>query len=70
MSHVVTSYIEYDPESKMYIGIVPAVPGAHTQGETLDEVQKNLKEVVELCLQEMDASEKSLMPKFIDITPR
>lgn len=68
MSHVVTSYIEYDPESKMYVGIVPAVPGAHTQGETLDEVQKNLKEVVELCLQEMDATEKRLMPKFVALS--
>lgn len=38
MSHVVTSYIEYDPESELYIGTVPAVPGAHTQGKTLDEV--------------------------------
>jgi predicted RNase H-like HicB family nuclease len=47
-----TAYIEFDPETKLYVGIVPGIPGAHTQAETLDELQANLKEVVELCLEE------------------
>jgi len=47
-----TAYIEWDPETKMYVGIIPGIPGAHTQGITLDELQKNLKEVLELCLEE------------------
>ncbi|MGQ9623572.1 MAG: type II toxin-antitoxin system HicB family antitoxin [Candidatus Caldatribacteriaceae bacterium] len=46
------AYIEWDPETKLYVGIVPGVPGAHTQGATLDELQKNLKEVLGLCLEE------------------
>ncbi|SFM80959.1 type II toxin-antitoxin system HicB family antitoxin [Thermodesulforhabdus norvegica] len=46
------AYIEWDPETRLYVGIVPGVPGAHTQGATLDELQKNLKEVLELCLEE------------------
>ncbi len=49
-----TAYIEWDPETKLYVGIVPAVPGAHTQGASLDELHKNLKEVLELCLEEVD----------------
>lgn len=57
----ITSYIEKDHESGMYIGIVPSVAGAHTQAESLDELQKNLKEVVELCLQEMDPEEKKTL---------
>ena len=52
--HKVVGYIERDPETGLYVGIVPGIPGAHTQAETLDELQKNLKEVVELCLEEMD----------------
>ena len=52
------AYIERDPETGLYIGSVPKIPGAHTQAETLDELQKNLKEVVELCLEEMDSEEK------------
>ena len=50
----ITGYIEKDPETGLYVGIVPCIPCAHTQAETLDELQKNLKEVVELCLEEMD----------------
>ena len=33
-----SAYIEFDPESKLYVGIVPGIPGAHTQGSTLDEL--------------------------------
>ena len=45
-----TAHIEQDDETGLYIGIVPNLPGAHTQSETLDELHKNLKEVIELCL--------------------
>jgi predicted RNase H-like HicB family nuclease len=48
----VTAYVEWDPATKLYVGIVPGILGAHTQGATLDELQKNLKEVLELCLPE------------------
>jgi predicted RNase H-like HicB family nuclease len=47
-----TAYVEYDPETKLYVGIVPSLPGAHSQGATLDELQHNLEEVVALCLEE------------------
>ena len=66
MSNIV-GYIERDPETGLYVGFVPGIPGAHTQAETLDELQKNLKEVVELCLEEMDADSKSNLPEFIGI---
>jgi len=56
--HKVTGYIEKDPETGLYVAIVPGIPGAYTQAETLDELQKNLKEVVELCLEEMEPENK------------
>jgi len=46
------AYIEWDPETKLYMGIVPGIPGAHTQGVNLDELRENLIEVVQLCLEE------------------
>jgi len=46
------AYIEWDPETQQYVGIIPGIPGAHTQAETLDELRKNLQEVLELCLEE------------------
>ncbi len=48
-----TAYVEYDPATKLFVGVVPGLPGAHTQGASLDELQKNLREVVELCLAEL-----------------
>lgn len=61
-----SAYVEFDPETKLYVGIVPGIPGAHTQGATLDELQKNLKEVLELCLEELKDSPEEL-PKFVGL---
>lgn len=41
------AYVERDPETKLYVGIIPGVPGCHSQGAGLDELQRNLKEVLE-----------------------
>jgi predicted RNase H-like HicB family nuclease len=61
------AYIEKDFETGLYIAIVPGIPGAHTQAESLDELQKNLTEVVELCLEEMDTEARSQLPEFVGI---
>jgi predicted RNase H-like HicB family nuclease len=47
-----TAYVEFDPATQLYVGTVPGIPGAHTQAATLDELRANLKEVLELCLEE------------------
>lgn len=60
------AYIEFDPETNLYVGIVPGVPGAHTQGATLDELQKNLKEVLELCLEELGGMAED-WPRFVGL---
>jgi predicted RNase H-like HicB family nuclease len=65
--HKLTAYIEKDLETGLYVAIVPAIPGAHTQAETLDELQKNLQEVIELCLEEMDPESKRFLPEFVGI---
>jgi predicted RNase H-like HicB family nuclease len=52
MKKTFTAFIEYDEESKLYVGIISNVVGAHTQAETLDELRRNLQEVLELCLEE------------------
>lgn len=55
MSYVFTAYLEFDPETRLYVGTVPGLVGAHSQGATLDELQKNLTEVVELIIEERRA---------------
>jgi predicted RNase H-like HicB family nuclease len=61
-----TAYIEWDPESKLYIGIVPGVTGAHTQGASLDELNANLIEVLQLCLEENQCPDE-LLPHFVGL---
>lgn len=65
--HRLTGYIEKDPGTELYVAVVPGIPSAHTQAETLDELYKNLKEVVELCLEEMDIDSKEHLPEFVGI---
>ena len=61
-----SAYVEWDPETKLYVGIVPGLPGAHTQAGSLDELRSNLKEVIELCLQEFKGSVNDL-PQFVGL---
>lgn len=65
--HKLTAYIEKDPETGLYVAVVPGIPGVHTQAETMDELQKNLREVIELCLEEMDQESKKNLPEFVGI---
>ena len=41
----------YEQHGDWWIGHVEELPGAHTQGSTLDEARENLKEAVELILE-------------------
>jgi predicted RNase H-like HicB family nuclease len=61
-----TAYIELDPETGLYVGVVPGIPGAHTQAASLDELRANLHEVLELCLAEQ-ADLRERLPKFVGV---
>jgi predicted RNase H-like HicB family nuclease len=47
-----TAIVEQDSDTKLYVGYVPDFPGAHSQGETLDELHENLQEVIEMLLED------------------
>ena len=47
-----TAVIEKDQDTSLYVGYVPGFPGAHSQGETLDELRCNLQEVIEMLLED------------------
>ena len=63
-----TAFIEKDPESGMYVGTVPNLPGAHTFAESIDDLQVKLVEVITLCLEEMDRDEIMTLPVFAGLT--
>jgi predicted RNase H-like HicB family nuclease len=47
-----TAVVEKCPTTGLYVGYVPGFPGAHSQGETLDELRQNLQEVIEMLLED------------------
>lgn len=47
-----TAVVEKDKDTDLYVGFVPGFPGAHSQGETLDELRQNLQEVLEMLLED------------------
>jgi len=47
-----TSVVERCADTGLFVGYVPGFPGAHSQGETLDELSENLREVVAMLLED------------------
>jgi predicted RNase H-like HicB family nuclease len=63
-------------ETEGYVGFVEELPGANTQGATLKEVRKNLKEAIRLILQAnkqisaKDISRKRVIREKIEVSLR
>ena len=49
-----TAVIERDADTGLYVAWVPGFAGAHSQGDTLDELRSNLQEVIEMLLEDGD----------------
>jgi len=47
-----------EDETGGYVAIVPALPGCHTQGDTLAEVMENVKEAIDLYVETLTEQEK------------
>ena len=56
--------VERDPDTGHLVGYVPGWPGAHTQGADIDELQRNLAEVIEMLLED---GEPVLESEFVDV---
>jgi len=57
-----SAVIERCKETGYFVGYVPGFPGAHSQGQSLDELRNNLIEVIQLLL---DGGELVLESEFI-----
>lgn len=45
-----TAIVEKCAETGLYVGYVPTVRGAHSQAASLDELNRNLREVLEILV--------------------
>ena len=59
---VFTAVIERDPDTGLLVGHVPGFPGAHSQGSTMEELQRNLREVIAMLLED---GEPTLEGEFV-----
>jgi len=54
-----TVVVECCPETDLYVGSVPGFPGAHSQDESLDELQQNMREVIAMLLEDGEPTYES-----------
>lgn len=47
-----TAVVEKCSDTGLFVGYVPGFPGAHSQAATLDELYKNLREVIQMLLED------------------
>ncbi len=47
-----TAIVERCQDTGFYVGFIPGFQGAHTQAETLEELNQNLREVIEMLLED------------------
>jgi predicted RNase H-like HicB family nuclease len=59
-----TAVIERCPQTGVYVGYVPGFPGAHSQGDSLDELNDNLREVIQMLLED---GEPALESEFVGL---
>ncbi|MFN2399318.1 MAG: type II toxin-antitoxin system HicB family antitoxin [Gemmatimonadaceae bacterium] len=57
-----TAVVERDSDTGLYVGYVPGFPGAHSQGESKEELRANLQEVIAMLLED---GEPPLETEFI-----
>jgi predicted RNase H-like HicB family nuclease len=59
-------------EDGIFVADCPAIPGCHSQGDTYEEAENNIKEAIQLCLQvaEKDKDYKDSIHFEDDATPR
>ena len=57
-----TAVIEKDAQTCIYVGYVPGWPGAHSQGDTVEELRNNLAEVISMLLED---GEPKLEAQFV-----
>ena len=54
-----TVVIERCPETGLFVGSVPGFPGAHSQGESLEELRENMREVLAMLLEDGKSTHES-----------
>ena len=60
-----TAIVECCKETGLHVGYVPGFPGAHAQGESLDELNQHLKDVITMLIE--DGAGPSIASEFVGV---
>jgi predicted RNase H-like HicB family nuclease len=52
--------IEVD-EDGLYVAWCPALQGCHAQGDTFEEAMENVRDVIEMCLEELNPTPETVL---------
>lgn len=55
VTHDFKVFLESDAEYGGYDVVCPSLPGCYSQGKTVSEALANIREAIELCLEDMDS---------------
>ena len=64
--HLLQVVIEQD-EDETYIADCPALKGCYAQGDTFEEAMKNIKDVIQMCLEELKEEKKKVDLKYPEV---
>ena len=56
--------VERDAETGLYVGYAPGWPGAHSQGADLDELERNMREVIQMLV---DDGKPRMESEFLEV---
>ena len=55
-----TVLLERDEQGTGYVVTCPALPGCYSQGDTIDEALENIKEAIQVCVEDMQAQNEPI----------
>ena len=64
--HLLPVVVEQD-EDGVYIASCPALEGCYTQGDTFEEAMTNIKDVIQICLEELKEGKKKIGLKYPEV---
>ena len=64
--HLLQVVIEQD-EDGTYVADCPALKGCYAQGDTFEEAMKNIKDVIQMCLEELKEERKKVDLKYPEV---
>jgi predicted RNase H-like HicB family nuclease len=53
-------FLERDEDYGGYVVRCPSIQGCYSQGKTVEEALANIREAIELCLEDMESREEAL----------